>query len=286
MDGSIDGPRRAPTRRPLVGFAVVAAVVVALAVVGGSVALVVGVSGRTSPEAVAATPTKGSPSPAPKLPVVGGCADRVDGRHHGVPCTSQDAEVHLLAMLATTESVEQQGLTTQACPAATDEGAVERVDGRLVVLCVRYLSGEHPGDPGRGGGALRVGDCVPPDNELALEISCADKEAAHRVVARVKARQQCPRVAFRWRDIQTSATPVLCLGDGPHTATEGECVSDPEAWAFDPLASVPCDRQGAKAVVLSRRGSAEDCEAIMTHYYVDPAGLPGRQVVCVRRTTD
>ncbi|MFC5026937.1 hypothetical protein ACFPM3_32845 [Streptomyces coeruleoprunus] len=57
-------------------------------------------------------------------------------------------------------------------------------------VCGRNLSGEHPGDPGAGGGQLVKGDCV---TSTAQEVACASGGSdRYKVLGLVKDKEQCP----------------------------------------------------------------------------------------------
>ncbi|MEV4443339.1 hypothetical protein AB0K09_30955 [Streptomyces sp. NPDC049577] len=57
-------------------------------------------------------------------------------------------------------------------------------------VCGRNLSGDHPGDPGAGGGQLVKGDCV---TSTAKEVPCASATGdGYKVLDLVKNRSACP----------------------------------------------------------------------------------------------
>ncbi|MGW7453581.1 hypothetical protein [Streptomyces sp. NPDC054787] len=58
-------------------------------------------------------------------------------------------------------------------------------------LCGRNLSGDHPGDPGAGGGQLVQGDCV---TDQAQEVACATAgSGSAKVLGLVKQKSECPQ---------------------------------------------------------------------------------------------
>ncbi|MFI6683948.1 hypothetical protein [Streptomyces sp. NPDC050485] len=86
------------------------------------------------------------------------------------------------------------------CPAGTDliiqvsvsYGSSKSKGGGIPTktVCGRNLSGNHPGDPGAGGGQLVKGDCV---TSTAKEVPCASSgAAAYKVLDLVKEASQCP----------------------------------------------------------------------------------------------
>ncbi|MFD8982286.1 hypothetical protein [Streptomyces sp. NPDC059564] len=57
-------------------------------------------------------------------------------------------------------------------------------------VCGRNLSGDHPGDPGAGGGQLVKGDCI---SASAQEVACSSAgSSAFKVLDLVKEKEQCP----------------------------------------------------------------------------------------------
>ncbi len=75
------------------------------------------------------------------------------------------------------------------------------------IVCIRYLNGPHPSQPGRGGGSLRVGDCIV-DPGGPIEGRCGP--GLPKVIALVAHDSQCPsRTVLRLRDDVNSRT--ICL---------------------------------------------------------------------------
>ncbi|MFJ5718599.1 hypothetical protein [Streptomyces sp. NPDC093149] len=57
-------------------------------------------------------------------------------------------------------------------------------------ICGRNLSGDHPGDPGQGGGQLVKGDCV---DDQAKEVACGSGgSGVAKVLALTKTKAECP----------------------------------------------------------------------------------------------
>ncbi|MEU2509696.1 hypothetical protein ABZ621_34025 [Streptomyces sp. NPDC007863] len=81
------------------------------------------------------------------------------------------------------------GLKTHWAFRATEDPALAEIpDG---IVCGRNLSDDHPGDPGRGGGQVVVGDCL---TATGAETPCAAKKPApaRKVLAIVGTRADCP----------------------------------------------------------------------------------------------
>ncbi|WP_125806130.1 hypothetical protein [Actinoplanes sp. ATCC 53533] len=59
-------------------------------------------------------------------------------------------------------------------------------------VCVRYLKGPHPGDPGGGGMEIRVGDCLSGTGTYR-EVACDGGGATYKIVKQTLKGQSCPR---------------------------------------------------------------------------------------------
>ncbi|MDX2297481.1 MULTISPECIES: hypothetical protein [Streptomyces] len=72
------------------------------------------------------------------------------------------------------------------------------------VVCARDLSGAHPGDPGRGGGEVVVGDCL---TATGAETPCSSKKPApaRNVLAIAGTRAECPAATC---DVQALVRPL------------------------------------------------------------------------------
>lgn len=94
------------------------------------------------------------------------------------------------------------GLKTRSFLRPTPDPALADVpDG---IICARNLSGDHPGDPGRGGGQVVVGDCL---TAAGAETPCASKKPApaRKVLAIAKTRAECPAATI---DVQPLLHPL------------------------------------------------------------------------------
>ena len=88
------------------------------------------------------------------------------------------------------------GVTEPDCPPGTDQSITVETYGEgsasgspSQTLCVRNLSGDHPGDPGMGGGQLVEQDCIAA-GESAGEVPCGP--GALRVLAFANSTTECP----------------------------------------------------------------------------------------------
>lgn len=107
-----------------------------------------------------------------------------------VPCDDPAATVKIVHILPGTIS------DVPDCPPDTDDVLTsvfstrfggERENGQL---CVRNLSGEHPGDPGNGGGLWTIGDCLDLKSDQLKELKCA--AGLSKITALVQTEADCP----------------------------------------------------------------------------------------------
>lgn len=107
-----------------------------------------------------------------------------------VPCDDPAATVKIVHILPGKIS------EVPDCPSGTDSVLTsmfstrfggERENGQL---CVRNLRGEHPGDPGNGGGLWTVGDCLDLKSDQLTELKCA--AGLSKITALVKTEAECP----------------------------------------------------------------------------------------------
>lgn len=135
-------------------------------------------------------------------------AGAATGAFRPLPCTDPGATVTVLS-IQDAVSVEQVH-----CAAGTD--IVFQKDGNAggetQVVCARNLSGDHPGDPGKGGGQLLTGDCV---NGAGDEVACAT-EGARKVAGLLMGESRCPdgtadRIELGFNPERSYET--VCLGE-------------------------------------------------------------------------
>lgn len=177
--------------------------------------------------------------------------------------------------------VDGPATATEACDPASDFFATQ--PGQVV--CLRQTGDEHPGDPGKGGGVYRAGDCVATDlTKGVTEVPCDDPTVFETISARVATVSECVSPAIRYATVQHGAKKILCLGPGPGIAEVGDCIGDPERApvSFD---KIPCGDRAARAKLLARVATPVQCQAIagQTHYVTDPNGLPKTLTVCLRK---
>lgn len=267
-----------------------------LAILGGVFTLLMGTA------TVVRLVTTGSPSV-----VAGGCLRFNDDTVRSVPCDRADAKI--TRVLPGGRSGD-----FQRCPQDTDSAA-EFDGGRTA--CVRNLDGDHPGDPGHGGGVLRTGDCVndpdlgtnrpdrpdqadradKPDPAASggrvtgknaddgpdlVEVPCEDPDRYATILAVARSPWNCPQDAVEYLRLadDTLDRPVLCLGAGPGVAEFGDCLPAPGGGARSRV-PVSC-LSGDRAVrVRARANDATACPP-GTFTEDDPRGLPGRWTLCVQ----
>ena len=254
------------------------AVVITLAIIAPQLVLAAVLAVRVGALPVRSFGARASAQPTVKEPPlrVGECVRRGDPAgdvYARVGCTDFRAYGQVIDL------VNGASANTEACAEATDFFAT-RPDG---VVCLRRTGTDHPGDPGRGGGVYRAGDCVAADAETGVrETPCNSPSVFQTVTARVRTVAECRPPAVRFATLESGTARVLCLGDGPGIAGPGDCVANPK---HDPVtfAAVPCTGSKAGARVLARVATPEACQLIpgQTHYVEDPSGLPASRVVCL-----
>ncbi len=193
----------------------------------------------------------------------------------GVSCQDHRVRGKVLSV------VEGPPSATEACDDATDFFATQPNQ----VICLRGTGTDHPGDPGRGGGVYRAGDCVAADATTGVsEVPCGAANEFETVAGRVATVAECQAPAVRFATLENGATRVLCLGDGAGMAGPGECIGDPERPPVT-FQTIPCADPAARARVLGRAASPTACQAVpgQTHYVDDPSGLAATRVVCLRK---
>jgi len=159
------------------------------------VALVVGAAAACNKGDVDNASSKGVHTP--KDWVVGDCAgpDEKEGKDafQAVDCADSKATIKALEIKEGTffaDSIQ--------CPPGTDViisvkvafGSGKSAGIPTKTVCGRNLSGDHPGDPGAGGGQLVKGDCV--DDE-AKEVPCGNGgSGVFKVLELAKTVKECP----------------------------------------------------------------------------------------------
>lgn len=206
----------------------------------------------------------------------GNCA-RIEIDHAvRVACSAPGAQARLLATTSPFAAGPAQ------CPAATDRIIAMQLAGNEESGCLRLLSGPHPGDPGRGGGILRAGDCIadPSANRPGFEVVCGAANDWATVAALTADRLQCPPAAVDYVDRRGPLPdPILCLARGPGVVLRGDCLADD---SFGPLPKVPCGSARARLRVAARTRAARLCPA-GTRSALAPRALPQAAFACLRR---
>jgi hypothetical protein len=156
------------------------------------------------------------------------------------------------------------------------------VDAVTEYGCLRRLTPPHPGEPGRGGGVLRAGDCVsdPDAGPPGQEAACGSAGDWATVAATAVNRAHCdpPAVDFLTRPTNSSR-PVLCLARGPGVMTRGDCVTD---QSVTELLEVRCGSPEAAFRVVARVAARRRCPA-RAEAVPAPRALPEAAVACLRR---
>ncbi|MFC6506878.1 hypothetical protein ACFQBY_06200 [Promicromonospora citrea] len=129
-----------------------------------------------------------------------------DDAYRPLACDDSQATVTIL-------DIQDAVSTAQAhCPGGTD--VVFQKDGQAggetQSVCARNLSDDHPGDTGRGGGQLVVGDCVDGDG---AEVPCGD--GGRKVTGLLMGGAECP----------DGTTDELALGFDPYRSYETICLA-------------------------------------------------------------
>ncbi|MEO3854182.1 hypothetical protein [Acrocarpospora sp. B8E8] len=280
-------------------IAVLVAVIVVMIVNGGD-------DDRASPAGAVSTPSPVSPSaqtpvasPAVQTWAKGQCLNAAytvnasPGVVSVVPCEDAQAKSRIIAV-------------TAQCPAETDglRHGPEVPTGRTA--CVRNLAAPHPGDPGKGGGILRPGDCVyiaePSDTKDTdpQERPCHDRYGPGKIWNFYQKKSQCKDADgfldnhyTNRRDHPTK--PVICTTGGYDVETPGAqyakgiCVRKPASFAggvpgwrnvIGGLDEVGCRSKRAWAKVVGSV-SAQNCPSGTTDTLSSIDWYPG--TTCLRR---
>ncbi|MEO3853994.1 hypothetical protein [Acrocarpospora sp. B8E8] len=239
---------------------------------------------------------QGTYSPAPEAAwVKDGCVDTgiTDegglglGPQQAVTCDSQYAEAKIVDIV---DGGERTARTE--CPIDTD-GFLDRPTGETA--CLRNLAGPHAGDPGKGGGILRVGDCIyAPDDGRAppTERECYDRDGPGKIRSFAKKKAQCRDGDTATR--RAAPTPVICHGAGAAAvrlgpvAETGACVKKPAALSLPGLgtsvrtpAQVACSDKTAWARVLGAARGKDRCPSATDYTLTSSLSYPSTS--CLRR---
>lgn len=212
-------------------------------------------------------------------PYVGGCVARGVGEElKAAGCDSSEA-FGRISKLNRREVVI--GFDEPDCPDDTDSfGRFDRKESALSdVGCIRNLVPPHPGDPGRGGGILRSGDCI--DSAIFFrEVACSAEASGH-LVGLVASPSDCPPATLDLITRNTGHRPVLCLDSGKDVLAPGDCIADPSQSIFV-SPKVPCNSVNRAAMVVARAPTARACPPATRLTLASKSGTVNTQVLCLR----
>jgi hypothetical protein len=105
---------------------------------------------------------------------VSDCISQTGGSWHEVPCTAPEAQAQVTKV---SQAQGNQRFTLRPdCPPRTDvalsQPGTAAGTSTLGYFCARNLKPPHPGDPGKGGGTIDVGDCLHTKGEAIDEVPC------------------------------------------------------------------------------------------------------------------
>lgn len=170
---------------------------------------------KDTPKPSAASSLPPNPPPSPTQPTTwaaGLCLD--------VHLPKPDSQVPALADCSTAGAqitkLVYQGNGPVECPKDTD-GMLDTPTGQQPprTACLRNRRAPHPGDVGKGGGILRVGDCTLIEDEPVVSVeerACFDGHGPGRVRSFTKTKKACTRkiwsYAYKWQG------SYVCVGPG------------------------------------------------------------------------
>ncbi|MGV9382990.1 hypothetical protein ACWDRB_44740 [Nonomuraea sp. NPDC003707] len=257
---------------------------------------------ETTPS-TASSPSAGTPSPsAPVAWAQGLCLDvRVPKPDTQVPapvdCALATAGVRIIRLVA-------QGEGAAKCPRDSD-GWLDAPAGSQTA-CLRNRVGPHPGDPGKGGGALKAGDCTLIQDGDVQERACFDTHGPGRIRSFTRTKKACERriwsYAYKWNG------SYVCVGPG-EDATDvgpryepGSCLTAPktkkrttvfgtETAIVGGLKKTPCKGGKAWGKVVGHVSIEFECKrpadySVTTDtrkYGLLPGPDPYPSVTCIRR---
>ncbi|MDN3354222.1 hypothetical protein [Actinomadura sp. DC4] len=236
------------------------------------------------------TVAKAAPSPTAEW-VAGQCVTasfegdtEPTGPSAALPCTAPGAAGQIIKVVT----------HLRDCPSRTD-GTIQAPAGGAV--CVRNVAAPHPADPGKGGGILRVGDCIYSDDDAEpKERPCYDRQGPGKIRSFLRKKSQCHDDQGHLDGYFTTRRedekrPVICHGEGanvldPGPAFEnGECVKKPATFNAPlgtmslGLDTIDCDAESAWARVVAT--VLTHCPAKSTDSAIDINHYPS--TTCLRR---
>jgi hypothetical protein len=295
----------------LSGITVVLAAIIVIMVIDRDQGTGSSAAAPETPPASSAAPPPPTPTPTPPQPWdEGRCLNLralVESNSSGnatsvVSCDTAQALSKIVALTASGRSLTR-------CPRETD-GIVD-VPASLAQperhsACVRNLSAPHPGDPGKGGGILRAGDCVyiedPSDTKDSKpeERPCYDRYGPGKIWGLYKKKSQCKDAQgfldYHYTNRRSHpSTPIVCTAEGYDVLTpgpeypKGTCVKKPRTYAglfpgtraiYGGLDVIDCGAKKAWAKVTDSV-SREKCPVRTTHTVRNNDRYPG--TTCLRR---
>lgn len=163
-----------------------------------------------------------------------GTADTPQSGAVALPCAAGAAGTAIPFAQIIKVTAENKGLLD--CPSRTD-GIVDAPAGGQV--CVRNLTAPHPADPGKGGGILRVGDCIYAHGHAQpVERKCYDRHGPGKIKSLLKKKSRCHDAQGYLDGYHTTRRdhpklPIICHGDGESVEeagpefADGDCVEKP-----------------------------------------------------------
>lgn len=270
-------PPRPPNRKALPVLIVV--IVAGLVLLGGGIALSRAGSEHTS--------SKPSSSDAWS---VGQCVDTAtaadtksaSSRHYNpVACDDKAAQAKITKVMPYVGIMKESG-----CPDDADGAANVMGVGAFKTVCLRNLNAPHPGDPGQGGGVIRVGDCITYTGFFDGETPCEGGKAYGKVTGRATDQARCPATeTLEVFKLEDTPLPVLCVGEGGTILGPGECIEDPsEPFGTDLMTKMPrtaeCGASSAWGRITGRTTRQSECPSGTNRYLTQKNAY--KPVMCVR----
>jgi hypothetical protein len=203
-----------------------------------------------------------------------------------LPCSAPGAAAQIIKVVS----------AVRDCPSRTDGMLGTPAGGQA---CVRNLAGPHPGDPGKGGGILLVGDCIYSTGAQPVERPCYDRHGPGKIKSFLRKKSQCHDSQGYLDDYYTTKRddpdrPIICHGEGgdvekPGPAyAVGECVKKPKTYKglfpgsteTSGLDTVGCGTKSAWAKVVANTKVAA-CPSGATESVTDIHRYPS--TTCLRR---
>lgn len=212
-------------------------------------------------------------------PYVGGCV--AHGVGEGLKAAGCDSSEAFGRISKLNRQEVSFGSDEPDCPDDTDSfGRFDTKESTLSNIgCIRNLVSPHPGDPGRGGGILRSGDCI--DSAISLHEMACSTEASGHLAGLVATPSDCPPATLDLITRNTGHRPVLCLDSGKDVLAQGDCIADPSQSIFG-SPKVPCTSVDRTAIVVARAPTVRACPPMTRLTLASKSGTVNTQVLCLR----